>query len=74
MARVSSENRTLAAQYLALINERFAAGLATQLDVRDSESKLTQAELTYLSSRMDVEVARATLERVMGTLSGGKSS
>lgn len=71
---ISEANRDTAREALAALNERFRAGLATQLEVRDSELKVTQAELTLVQSRLDVEVAKATLERVIGTLSGGKRS
>jgi len=71
---ISEANRDTAREALAALNERFRAGLATQLEVRDSELKVTQAELNLVQSRLDVEVAKATLERVIGTLSGGKRS
>ena len=73
-AELSKVNRDTAKESLAAINERFAAGLATQLEVRDAELKLTDAELILVESRLDVEVAKATLERVIGTLSGGTRS
>lgn len=71
---VSEANRNTAREALSALNERFSAGLATQLEVRDSELKVTQAELNLVQSRLDVEVAKATLERVLGTLSGGTRS
>lgn len=70
-AELSRLNREVARESLAAVNERFSAGLATQLEVRDAELKLTDAELILVESRLDVEVAKATLERVIGTLSGG---
>ena len=73
-AEISLANRDTAREALAALNERFSAGLSTQLEVRDAELKVTQAELTLVQSRLDVEVAKATLERVIGTLSGGTRS
>jgi outer membrane protein TolC len=51
--------------------ERYRAGAGTQLEVRDAELKLTQAELQLLQTRTDVEVARTSLARAMGTLNPG---
>ncbi|KFE69627.1 TolC family protein [Hyalangium minutum] len=72
-ARLASENREAAAQSLTLGEERFKAGAGSTLEVRDAQLKLTQAELTLLGNRIDVEVARFALMRAMGTLSPGES-
>lgn len=71
VAGVARENLTLAQEGLRLAEERFAAGVATSLEVRDAQLKLTDAELSLLGSRVDVEVARAALERAMGILTPG---
>lgn len=71
VARLAATNRDVAAMGLRLAQERFAAGAATTLEVRDAQQKLTDAELTALNGRIDVEIARAQLERDMGTLSPG---
>jgi outer membrane protein len=72
-ARLSAENREAAAQSLALSEERFKAGAGSTLEVRDAQLKLTQAELTLLGNRVDVEIARFALMRAMGVLSPGES-
>jgi outer membrane protein len=72
-ARLSADNREAAAQSLTLAEERFKAGAGSTLEVRDAQLKLTQAELTLLGNRIDVELARFALMRAMGTLSPGES-
>ena len=70
-AEVADKNRTLAREGLMLAEERFNAGASTTLEVRDAQLKVTNAELSFLESRIDVEIARAGLERSMGILSRG---
>lgn len=69
--RVATKNRQAAAQGLVFAEERFKAGAGNTLEVRDAQLKLTQAELNRLSSRIDVEIARARIIQVMGTESTG---
>lgn len=71
VAEVSKANRKLAQDGLRLAEERFAAGAVTSLEIRDAQVKLTDAELSLLGSRIDVEIARAALERSMGALTPG---
>jgi outer membrane protein TolC len=71
---VATQNRSLAAQNLSVAEQRYQAGAGTTLDVRDAQLKLTQAELQLLQTRTDVEVARASLARAMGTLEDGAKS
>ena len=66
--QVAVKNRELAARGLTLAEERFRAGAGSTLEVRDAQLKLTQAEVSALGIRMDVEIARAGLERVMGVM------
>jgi outer membrane protein len=68
--RVSADNREFAAAALALAAERYRAGAGSQLEVQDAQLKLTQSELTKVSSRIDVEIARANVDRVLGAPSG----
>ncbi|HVE81292.1 MAG TPA: TolC family protein [Myxococcales bacterium] len=68
IAAVSSANLDLARDGLTLATSRFEAGDTSTLQVRDAQVKLTQAEVSLLESRVDVEIARAALERSMGTL------
>jgi outer membrane protein TolC len=72
-ARLAAANREVALQSLSLAEERFKAGAGSTLEVRDAQLKLTQAELTLLGNRVDVEIARFALMRAMGTLSPGES-
>lgn len=69
--QLAEVNRKSAADALALASERFSAGVSSTLEVRDAQLKLTQAELTLLQNRIDVERARFTLMRAMGMLSPG---
>ncbi|WP_224241434.1 TolC family protein [Hyalangium gracile] len=71
--RLAAENRQAALQSLALAEERFKAGAGSTLEVRDAQLNLTRAELTYLENRVDVEIARYSLMRAMGTLSPGET-
>lgn len=68
VAALSKANADLARDGLTLATSRFQAGDTSTLQVRDAQVKLTQAEVSLLESRVDVEIARAALERSMGTL------
>jgi outer membrane protein len=63
---LAAENLQVARDALRLATERFNAGLATQLEERDANLKLSQAELTLLDTRIDHAVARADLARAVG--------
>jgi len=67
-SKIAGDNRQAAADGLVLAQERFNAGLANTLEVRDAQLKLTQADLSLLQSRIDLEVAREALARTMGGL------
>ena len=71
-AELAEANRKAAADALVLAEERFNAGVSSTLEVRDAQLKLTQAELTLLENRINVEIARFTLMRAMGTLAPGE--
>ncbi len=66
VSKVAAENREIAHQGLKLAEERFQAGAGSTLEVRDAQLKVTQAELSALESRIDVEVAAAAVDRVLG--------
>ncbi|WPB81637.1 TolC family protein [Archangium violaceum] len=72
-AELAEANRKAAADALVLAEERFNAGVSSTLEVRDAQLKLTQAELTLLENRINVEIARFTLMRAMGTLAPGEA-
>ncbi len=65
-AKIATVNRSAASDGLVLAQERFTAGLANTLEVRDAELKLTQAELSLLQTGIDLEVAREALWRTVG--------
>jgi outer membrane protein len=63
---VAQRSLEAARQGLQFAEDRFKAGLATTLEVRDAQLKLTQAELSLLQNRIDVEVAREAVTRSVG--------
>jgi outer membrane protein TolC len=65
-SKIALEIRNTSAAGLTLARERFRAGLANTLEVRDAQLKLTQAELSLLQSRIDLEMAREGLFRTIG--------
>jgi outer membrane protein TolC len=71
-SELAEANRQAAADALRLAEERFNAGVSSTLEVRDAQLKLTQAELTLLENRIEVETARFALMRAMGTLAPGE--
>jgi len=62
----AGENLASAETSVRLARERFDAGAATQLEVRDAQLKLTQARLALVSTRSDCAVAFAELNRAVG--------
>ncbi len=68
---VAQQNRVTATQNLDYAQERFKAGASSTLEVRDAQLKLAQAYQTLIQTRSDAEVARAGLEKAMGTLGNG---
>ncbi len=68
---VAQENRVTATQNLEYAQERFKAGASSTLEVRDAQLKLAQAFQSLIQTRSDAEVARAGLEKAMGTLGNG---
>jgi outer membrane protein len=68
-ARVADGNRQQAREGLRIATDLYTAGAVSTLELRDAQVKLTNAELSWIQSRIDVELARLVLERSMGTLS-----
>jgi outer membrane protein TolC len=62
---LATANLALAREGVELQRERFGAGRASQLEVRDANSKLTQAELAVVQAHIDYASARATLGLVV---------
>jgi outer membrane protein TolC len=65
-ASLAQDNLAAAEQGVRLAKDRFDAGAAQQLEVRDALLKLTQARLSLLNTRIDLAVARADLSRAIG--------
>lgn len=66
VASIARGNRSVAAAGLDLAEQRFLAGSGSTLEVRDAQLKMTQADLARVESAIDVEIARAAVERVVG--------
>lgn len=64
--KLAESNLKTAEAQAKLEEERFSAGAATSLEVRNAQTKLTQAKITMLQSRADVAIARAALDRAVG--------
>ena len=63
---LSRESVRLATEELRVIRARYRAGIATILDVLTSQTALTQAELDLVSALFTYQVARASLEALLG--------
>lgn len=57
---------TAATEDLRVQQARYRAGASTFLDEITSEANLTQARMSLVQARYDYQIARATLERVLG--------
>jgi len=71
--RLATGNKEAADQAVVLAAERYRAGAGSHLETQDAQLKLTQSELAVLSSRIDIEIARANLDRVTGTSRPGEA-
>ena len=56
----------LAEENYNIADERYNAGVGTNLDVIDAQVALTQARTDYLQSRHEQEIAKARLNKVVG--------
>jgi outer membrane protein len=65
-ARVAREGLGTAQEGLRLARTRQEVGVGTQLEVRDAELKLTQAQLSVVGSLVDGREAEAALRRAQG--------
>ncbi len=63
---LATDTLQIAGEALSLAAQRLEAGLASQLELRDANLKLSQAELTLLQTRIDHAVAIAALARAVG--------
>ena len=51
---------------LAVVQKRYEKGLVSDLDLRDTQLALTQAETEYSKAMYDYNVALAALEKAIG--------
>ncbi|HEY2028957.1 MAG TPA: TolC family protein [Myxococcales bacterium] len=65
-ARVAQQGLGTAQEGLRLARTRQEVGVGTQLEVRDAELKLTQAQLSVVGSLVDGREAEAALHRAQG--------
>ncbi len=65
-ARVAQQAEQTAKEGLRLARTRQEVGVGTQLEVRDAELKLTQAQLSLVGSLVDGREAEAALRRAQG--------
>jgi outer membrane protein TolC len=65
-ARVAQQGLGTAQEGLRLAKTRQEVGVGTQLEVRDAELKLTQAQLSVVGSLVDGREAEAALKRAQG--------
>lgn len=64
---IAAQNLVHAQQGVEVARDRLQAGAAQQLELRDANLKLTQAELDVLDTTIDAIVARADLRRAVGS-------
>ena len=65
-ARVAGQSEATAQEGLKLAKARQQVGVGTQLEVRDAELKLTQAQLSRLNAHVEGRVQEAALRRATG--------
>jgi outer membrane protein len=65
--KISENGAKISEAQLKLEEERFAAGAGSTIEVRNAQVKFTQSQLSVLSGRADVAVARAALVRSAGS-------
>jgi outer membrane protein TolC len=65
-AQVAGQSEDTAREGLRLAKARQAVGVGTELDVRDAELKLTQAQLAHVNALVDGREQLAALKRAMG--------
>ena len=63
---VAANNKVLAAETLTQARDRFAAGVATTLEVVQAQQQVAGAESDYISSLFAMNLARLALAREMG--------
>jgi outer membrane protein TolC len=69
--QVTASNRTLALETLQQTQDQYAAGVATSVDVVQSQQGLASAEQDYVSSLYSYDLARISLARATGQAEAG---
>lgn len=69
--QIAKENLKLAEDNLALFGARFEQGAGTTLEIRDAQLKLTNASVDVIDTGIELELARAALERAIGAFGPG---
>jgi outer membrane protein len=63
---ITEKNRTLASRQLALEQERYRLGSASQLDLRTAQTTFEQAQSDYIGNVFSFWINLAALERAVG--------
>ncbi len=66
--KLAESNRTYAAETLSQARDRFAAGVATTVEVVQAQEQVANAESDYISSIFSYNLARFSLARATGEL------
>ncbi len=72
IASINRDNLLAAEEDLRLAEERYRVGSGTLLEINDARVAVTRAKQIVVGAKYDSQVARATLEALMGTLGEGK--
>lgn len=74
IASINRDNLLAAEEDLRLAEERYRVGSGTLLEINDARVAVTRAKQIVVGAKYDSQVARATLEALMGTLGQSKRS
>ena len=66
MILAQKENIEMARDNLEVAQQRYKQGLVSDIEVRDAQLALTQAEVNYYQALYDYNVARAGLDKALG--------
>jgi len=69
--KVAESNKSLAAETLTQARDRFAAGVATTVEVVQAQQQVAGADSDYISSLFSMNLARLSLAREMGQTETG---
>ena len=67
---INEENLKAAQEEYRLAEERYRIGSGTQLEVREAQVNLTQAEETLVRAKYSALVTQAQMQNALGTISG----